>query len=262
MVILVILGVVIGVMHNRALEAGRPFFVQDVVRSVLAPSDIIFRTAFAVGEQAVRAIRPRAALLKENAYLRREILRLTQENARLREAALENVRLRRALELRDSAPIKMIAAEVISRKASSWFDTATIDRGRNSGVEPGAAVVTQRGLVGQVVQVDLFTSQVVALTDSSSEVGAMVQRSRSSGILQGQGADLVVLSHLPKDADVKMSDTVISSGTGRVVPKGFMIGHVVKVVREPAAGTMSALIRPSVRFDEIEQVFVMKLDKL
>ena len=261
LVILVVVGAVIGVLNNLALKAGRPFFVHDIMRSIIAPSEIIFHTTFAAGERAVRAVRPRAALLKENASLRIEVLRLTQENARLREAALEGVRLRRALELRDSSPARMIAAELISRNASSWFDTATINRGRSSGVELGGAVVTQRGLVGQVLQVDPFTSQVVALTHRRSAVGAMVQRSRSSGILQGQGADLLVLSHLPKDADVKTSDIVISSGTGRVVPKGFMIGRVVKVVREPAAGTTSALVRPSVRFDEIEQVFVVKLDK-
>ena len=67
-----------------------------------------------------------------------------------------------------------------------------------------------------------------------------------------------MLTYLPKDARVKERDLVVSSGMGQVVPKGFVIGRVVKVVRNPIAGSTSAVVRQSVRFDEVEQVFVVK----
>ena len=258
LVVLVILGALIGALHSRAVESGKPFLVQDVVQTALAPSNITFHTIFAVGEQAARLVKPRSALLRENARLRREAMRLRRENSLLREAAAENSKLRRALELRKTAPLRMISAEIISRRASSWFDTATLDRGRNAGLQKGAAVVSESGLlVGQIAEVNPFTSQVVALTDSESKIGAMLRRSRHSGVLQGQDTDSLVLSYLPKDADVRLKDVVVSSGMGRVIPRGFPIGRVVRVVRIRSAGTTSAWVKPSARLDEIEQVFVI-----
>jgi len=206
----------------------------------------------------VRVVRPRGSILRENARLRDEVRRLTWENARLAEAAEENARLRMLLGLKRNIPLDVVAAEVISRKAGNWFDTATIDRGRRAGIAPGDAVVNFRGLVGQVVESNLTSSQVAAITDPASSVGAMVRRSRSSGILQGQGSDYLALSYLPKDADVKCSDVVVTSGMGGVIPKGFVIGRVVKVLREATPGTTTALVRPSVRLDEVEQVFVVR----
>jgi len=255
---LLILGTLIGAAHNRALDSGRPFVVREAVQLVLTPLSIASRRVFSLGEWLARVIRPRGSILRENARLRREVQRLTEENARLAEAAEENARLRRSLGLKRNVPLEMVAAEVISRKASSWFDAATIDRGRRAGITKGAAVVNFRGLVGQVVESDLWSSQVVAITDPASAVGAMVRRSRSWGILQGQGSDYLTLNYLPKDADVNESDIVVTSGMGRVIPKGFVIGRVVRVLRSPAAGSTTVLVRPSVRLDEIEEVLVVK----
>ncbi|MGC8862828.1 MAG: rod shape-determining protein MreC [Armatimonadota bacterium] len=255
---LLILGILTGVAHKRALDSGRSFVANDAVRLALTPLSIASRRVFALGEWLVRVARPRRSILRENARLRAEVRRLTRENAQLAEAAHENARLRKLLGLKQNVPLDVVAAEIVSRNASSWFETAIIDRGRRSGVEPGDAVVNFRGLVGQVVESNLTSSQVAAITDPASAVGAMVRRSRSTGILQGQGSDYLALNYLPKDADVRKSDIVVTSGMGGVIPKGFVIGRVIRVVRDATPGTTTALVRPSVRLDEVEQVLVVR----
>ena len=155
---------------------------------VLAPIDAGINLALTSGAHTLRYFRPRGAILRENADLRRQVRDLSRENSMLREAAQQNVALRQALGLRNSIAFRSIAAEVIARQESTWFDTATINRGRSSGVAKGDAVVNHLGIVGQVVAADEFTSEVVAVSDQNSAVGAMVQPSRSSGILRGQGA--------------------------------------------------------------------------
>lgn len=258
MVVLVTLGALIGALHNRAMDAGKSFLVQDIVQTALAPGNSAFHAIFAIGDQTARLVKPRSALLRENARLRREVLRLRRENSLLREAAAENSRLRKALDLRETSQFSMISAEVISRKPSSWFDTATLDRGRRAGILKGAAVISESGrLIGQVTEVNLYTSQVVALTDADSHIGAMVRRSRQTGMLQGQDSDYLVLSYLPKDADVRVNDAVVSSGMGRVIPPGFLIGRVARVVRSKSLGATSAWVTPSVSLDKIEQVFII-----
>lgn len=258
LIALLVLGAAIGTAQKQAMESGKPFVASDVGRTLLIPVNLAFDRVFAAGNWLLRFARPRSFVLRENAALRNEVRRLTEENARLREAAEENVRLRQALRFREQVRLEMAPAEIVSRKGSGWFETAIVDRGRRSGVVKGAAVVSFRGLVGQVEQADPYTSLVVGLADENSAVGGMVQRSRVSGIVQGQGADYLLLNYLPKDADVKKGDIVISSGMGRVIPKGFPIGRVVRVVRNSIGGTTSALVRPSARLDQVEQVFIVR----
>jgi len=259
LLVLIALGVGIGAGHNHALDRGSAFVVSDAASLVLRPSATVFHLVGVAANTAVRVARPRRLLLRENADLRREVVRLRRQNAVLTEAAQENERLRTALGLKQSSRIEMVASEVISRAESTWFDTATIDKGSRAGIRKGWAVITPDWrLVGQILDTDAFSSRFVALTDANSAIGAMVQRSRSSGILQGQAGDYLLLSYLPRDADVKAGDVVVSSGMGQVIPKGLVVGRVVKVVRSEVMGSAKALVRPSIRMDQIEQVFVVK----
>ena len=258
LIVLLLLGALIGSVQRRAQEAKRPFIVQDIVHSMLIPVNAVGRVASGIGDGFVNLLRPNHSIKKENTMLRRQVHELTFENAKLREAANENVGLKKMLGLQSTITSPRISAEVVSRDESNWFDSATINRGRNAEVENGDAVVDYRGLVGQISEAGPFSSQIVALGDLDSAVGAMVQRSRSCGILQGQGADYLALTWLPKDADIKESDIIVSSGAGQVIPKGFVIGRVVRVMRNAPGGTTSALVRPSVKFDQIEHVFVVK----
>ncbi len=254
--VLVCLGMLIGFAQNRAMDAGESFFVQDAISSILAPIDSAAHAVFGVGGWLKRVFRPSSSILKENAHLREQVRSLQMDNAHLREAAFENLSLRKALGLKQTSPLKMIAAEVISHSESSWFDTATLNRGSRYGVEKGSAVLNHLGLIGQILDVDPFTSQMVALTNLENKVGGTVQRSRCSGMVMGQGSEYLLLTYLPKDADVMPNDIVVSSGMGKVIPKGLPIGRVVKVIRDSSGGTTSALVLPSVRFEQVETVFI------
>lgn len=249
----------VGSAQNRRVQSGGPFVLQDTISSVIAPLNTAAHTVASVGGKAKLLFRPRSYILKENADLRKRVRDLTLENSRLREAAFQNVSLRKALNLKETTQLNLTSGEVVARNESCWFDTATINLGSNSGVQKGAAVLNHLGLIGQVLDVSPFTSHIVSLTDPSSAVGGMVQRSRSMGIVQGRGDSYLALNYLPKDADIKVGDIIVSSSAGQVIPAGVPIGRVTEVVRNSMAGTTSAFIIPSVHFDQVEQIFVAKV---
>ena len=259
LIVLLCLGIVLGMVANRYSESGKSWWLQDAITTVVGPINSAAHSIAGVFDGFVGIFRSRASMATENTHLRNQVKQLEMENSKLREAAYENVSLRQALGLRQSTSFPTIAAEVISRSESSWFDTATVNRGSNSGVEKGGAVFNHLGLIGQIVDVNPMSSQMVFLTDQNSAVGGMVQRSRSAGMVQGQGADDLVLTYLPKDADVKVGDLVVSSGMGKVIPKGIPIGRVIQVVANSLAGTTSALLKPSARYDQVEQVLIARV---
>ena len=257
-IILIIIGLFLGNAQKNSLKNGKPSFVIDTVRSILLPIDSGFNQFFGFADSLKTSAMPRSKLLKENARLRTKVKNLSAENLTLKEAFSENITLKKELGFSQSIKYSKIPAVLISHRASSWFDTATINIGLNNGVEKGSAVVNHLGIIGQIVDVGKYASVLVSLTDPNSSVGAMVQRSRSKGIAVGQYSDYILLEYLKKDADILKNDIIVTSGDGKVIPKGFPIGRVINIERDSVSGTTRAYIRPSVRFDELEHVFIIK----
>ena len=254
---LLVLGIAMAAGHKHAVDANRPFFPEDAVRVVMKPFQVLTSGSRLLVNVAARSVRSRGAIGRENDRLRDENKRLYQEVIRLREEAAQAKRMSAQLGFKEQATERLLAARIISRDASEWFITATIDVGRRDGVRPGQAVVTARGLVGQVFEVSPTSSLIHSVTDRKSGIGAMVQRSRVACLCMGQYPDPPHLTYLSKDADVKPGDIVITSGQGGVIPKGMPIGRVMDVKPESGGFMRGATIRPSVAFDQVEEVFVV-----
>lgn len=254
---LLVLAAVLHVANNEAAREGRSLRLEDGIRVVLRPFQVAGAKLGGGGKSVARSLRTRSAILRENDTLRAEVRRLSQENSALRDQAEQNVRLRKALEFKESFPLPLLSSHVIGRSASGWFSTCVIDRGTRDGVQPGHAVATFRGLVGQVYKASQTSSSVLMLSDSSSAIGAIVQRSRVNGICQGQNSDVLILKYLPIDADAKPGDIVVSSGIGRLVPKGITIGRITEVKADRGGFTKHALVSPSAKFEQLEHVFVV-----
>ena len=121
-------------------------------------------------------------------------------------------------------------------------------------------VVTPAGLAGRVTEVGTHWARVLLLTDPSSSVNAVVQSTRATGIIQGQGqgSDLLVMRYLPLGEAVKEGDLILTSGIGGAFPKRLVIGQVVKVNQRPTDLFTEAIVRPSVDFARLDYVLVMK----
>lgn len=257
LIAMLILAGILAAAHNRAVSQGRPSSVETVVLTIAKPFQ---SAASGIGNffsGIGKSLRSRRAIRAENERLREEVRRLNLEVMRLREDAMEAARLREAFSFKSAFPEKLLAARIISREPSSWFVTATINRGSASGIQPAQAVITPRGLVGQVFSVSKTSAQIRAITDPQSGVGGMVQRSRAIGLCIGKDPDTIEMSEIAKDADVAVGDIVVTSGIGGMIPKGVPIGRVTKVSPAKGGFTKTAWLRPSVRIDQTEECFIV-----
>jgi len=252
-----VLSAVIGASQKRAAATGRPFLPEQIIQAVISPFERGLYWICTPVRTVKRSLRTRRRLQTENKRLRADVLRLTEENAHLTELASESARLREAVGFSESRPERMRLARVIAAQASRRFDTCTLDLGGNDGVVRECAVITPRGLVGRVFETTPNTSQVLLLTDATSAVGAMLSRSRATGICEGQQSNTLILKYLQRDADAHVGDVVVSSGMGGVYPKGLVIGRVVRIISKPGDFLKSAEVAPSVKFDTLEEAFVI-----
>ncbi|MBU4152737.1 MAG: rod shape-determining protein MreC, partial [Proteobacteria bacterium] len=193
---------------------------------------------------------------EENERLREEIKRYVAINAETREAVATNVRLSQLLDLSHSIDDPTLTAQVIGRDPALWFKTMTIDKGITAGVEKGMPVVTVEGVVGQVINVSPRFSKVLLAVDPNSAIDAIVQSTRSLGIIKGNGQGYR-LEYVLKEKLVAGDDLVITSGMGGVFPKGLLIGTVTDVGKDRRGMFHSIAVKPAVDFRELEYVTII-----
>lgn len=190
----------------------------------------------------------------------KELMKLRTEVAYLRTLEKENLQLRAALNFKERTTFSVIAAKIIRRKPSTWWQTAHIDRGESHGVAAQLPVLAAEGLVGKVDRPGDETSTVILLTDEKCQVSASVQGSREVGILSGQRAQssdspVLRLRFLSKGTRIKPGAKVISNGRGGLFPANITLGTIVSVTDGPLYA--EAQVKPAVNFTALETVFVL-----
>ena len=128
---------------------------------------------------------------KKNQILNQEIKTLRQENVLLQESALANQRLRKLLEFKKNTPHKLVAAEVVGVDASLYFESFFINKGRNEGIKKGMAVLCPDGAVGRILKEADSFSVVLLLIDQGFALDALVQRTRTQGVVEGIGGGVL-----------------------------------------------------------------------
>ena len=198
-------------------------------------------------------------------HVRRENTSLREENEQLRVQALqtgetreENARLRRLLVLKDRLPLATVAGEVIGREAGGWVRSLTVNRGRSDGIAQQTPVIVPNGLVGRVVQVHRGAAVIQLLNDPASTVGAVVQRTRTAGLVEGDAGGAVRFKFMARDgATVAPGDLVVTSGLGTLFPKGLPVGRVVRIEDKGSALFHFAVLAPAVDFSRVEEVLLV-----
>lgn len=191
----------------------------------------------------------------ENQNLRVELAAARSQLQQVAEHAAESDRLRQLLELRAHLPFQSVAAEVIAASPGANSNAILIDRGEDYGLTPDLAVVTPEGVVGKIISVFRHSSQVLLITDPSSGVGCLLERTRVQSVLKGAGNNSSQLDYVMNEESVLPGDAVVTSGLDRIYPKGLRVGTVLNV----AGGNIykNITVHPAAVLDSLETVLVL-----
>ncbi len=195
-------------------------------------------------------------LKKENDKLKAEI----DEYSKLKE---ENERLQKVLNFKDEKNnYDYIGTNIIGISGDSILNGYIVDRGKDDGIEKGMVVISADGLVGQVSSVGKNWAIVQCIVNENVKVAVMVDSTReNTGILQGYkdyfNNNLAKVLNLPIDSEVKEGDVIVTSGLGGYYPKEIKIGEVVSVEEDRVRVMKSAIVKPYVDFNKIEELFIV-----
>ena len=195
---------------------------------------------------------------EKNMELSLEIDDLRFELQEQRALAQQARSLERLLELRETVALPTLSARVIATDATPYFRTLTIDHGLEDGVRPDRAVIAPEGVVGRVVgSPSPRAAQVQLLADRNAAAGALVERTRASGVVVGtDDDDNLRMEYVSNIEDVQVGDRIVTSGIDGIYPKGFLIGTVTEIAQ--GVGLYRDIqVDPVVEFFQIEDVLVV-----
>jgi len=235
--------------RSSLLEKGVAAAAYPFVRAV----DAFASTARGVWEGYIFMV----GLARDNDRLTSDNGRLVLENTRLKEELARGRRLDALASLKETAASPSIPARVIGRDASSWFSSIWVSAGEGTGVRKNMPAIAPGGLVGKVVAPFGSSSRVMLVTDPASSVSCVLQRSRDTGILAGNGTALCSLRYVGRDADVKVGDMVVTSGLDGVFPADLPVGRVKKVSKESSGYFLDVRVAPSADLMHLEELLVI-----
>lgn len=204
----------------------------------------------------------RSTLLNDNERLRSEALDLERQVLLNASLMAENVRLRELVNARKRLEEPVEAAELIGVNPDPFQHEVIINRGFEDGAYNGEPVLDAGGVMGQVISSSHYTSRVMLITDSRAAVPVEVNRNGLRAIALGKGLrHELELQHVPDTADIRQGDLLLTSGLGEEFPRGYPVGHVTEVTRDPGQKFVTVRVKPSARLDKSRHLLLVNHHK-
>lgn len=152
-------------------------------------------------------------------------------------------------------------ATVVGHESTNYRSVLTLSKGTLHGIEVNMPVITEAGLIGHITEVGATWSKAEIITESSSAVGGYIERSGTLGVVEGtyelRAEGLCRMVYIEADSDIRVGDKVLSSGVGKIYPRGLLIGKVTSISVDENTRTLTAVIEPAADLDSISKVMII-----
>lgn len=254
----ILLGVLVAQLLLLSLQITRNQKVRLIQVWAVALLDPFERTlggATDYASSAWRTYRGLWAAQQQNQELRVQLVAARSRIGQLSMQAAEAERLRALLDLKGHLPYQTVAADVIARGPGLGSGSVFINQGADAGLATDLAVMTPEGVVGKILEVFPHSAQVLLITDPSSGLGCMLERSRVQGILKGASRDLCQVLYVMNEEAVEKGEGVVTSGLDQIYPKGLPIGKIIAT--DDGNIYKKIVVKPAARLDRLESVLVV-----
>ena len=198
-------------------------------------------------------------LKREAEELKKLNFRLQHQIITLKEIARENMILREALNLGLQEPFTLSLAKVISRATEG--DSILINQGKEEGISKGMPVITsEKILLGKIEEVFDNFSQVLLISDTKTtfDIEILTENEKVLGIAKGRGDFKVQFQFIPKEAQIKEGDTVLSSRLGGNFPQGLLVGTIKTIKESDIEPFLEGEIKPYFGESDFGTLFIIK----
>ncbi|MEW9096650.1 MAG: rod shape-determining protein MreC [Clostridiaceae bacterium] len=261
-VAIIVLSVTFLVLIGYSAKREKVSFVENGVGVAINPIQGFFYKVNTKAKNFTEFVTSFSDVKKENEELKKRNTELESKEKDYDVLKAENERLRGMLKFKEqNSEYDYIGCDIVGRSGGTFLEEFTINKGKKDGIEKQMAVITEDGLVGQIGSVGDNWAIVQTLSNENIAVTSIVQSTRESvgvtkGYKEGRNKKLAKIYYLPLESEIKIGDSILTSGTG-LYPKGIRIGEVVDVEEDKGKVMKNAIIQPFVDFSKLEEVLVV-----
>lgn len=236
--------------------------LRKVVATVLYPVQWLMLKPVEFASQSASYFQSLQTAQQDLDAARKKMTEMGQRANQADQLALENGRLRKLMDLRDRLQTPAQAAEVIYDTADPYTRRVVLDRGQLGGVELGAPVMDEAGVLGQVTRVFPLVSEVTLLVDRDQAIPVLNIRTGVRGVaygdpVAGHGGGME-LRFMPANADIREDDLLTTSGVDGLYPPGLPVARVVRVERRADSAFARIYCAPLAQVQGARHVVVLK----
>ncbi|MBE9888520.1 rod shape-determining protein MreC [Enterococcus durans] len=266
LVIVIIVVTIISVTAAQRANEGKPNFFQSVVNDSVSFVDRAISAPVRWVENGVDSVHNLFTTYSENERLKEKIDSYDEVALKNKNYQKEIEALKKELELNQTlASYEKVTANVITRSPDTWQDMLIVDKGSKDGIEVDMAVMSQKGLIGRVIEVNNASSKIELLTSSNESSNHFPVRVSSSGgeafgLLKNydEKTQALVVTQLTGDTKIKEGDVVQTSGLGGNSPADLPIGTVVKTKPDSFGLDREVYVKPYAGMYDISVVTIVQ----
>lgn len=256
LIVYLTIAMIIMVIDHRGgyLESLRLFAsgaVEPAYRVAALPADVARAGRLAIATQS--------HLADENRALREALLLAQVRLNRMSTLVAQNERLKELLDVQKNLDLGVQLARLIDIDLDPFRHRVVLDAGSAQNIVVGQPVLDAHGVMGQIVEVLPNTSVAMLVTDPTHAIPVTIERTGLRTIAYGSGAiDRLQLPNVPISADVKVGDTLVTSGLGGRFPAGFPVGEIREINNDESGMFAAAVARPAAALDRSGEVLLLR----
>ncbi len=172
----------------------------------------------------------------------------------------ETQRLRALRENTAGVTDRFLIGDVMNVDLDAFRERVLVDKGASDGVHVGQAVLDSGGVFGQVARVGQLTSEVILVSDAAHAIPVQINRNGLRTVAVGTGdTNRLKLPYLPTSADVVAGDLLVTSGLGGGFPAGYPVGTIAEVKRDPSQSLADIDVKPAAALDRSRELLFVWL---
>ena len=205
----------------------------NIFRSI--SKDIIYRGSFIISlpfkslDRGYKTVKTHFTLYDDYQNLKNELYILKAQQSEIEFLKMQNKELKIVISDILHTNIKNVVAKVILDKQSPFLKSIILNKGTNSNLKKGMAVLHKKNMVGRIVEVNYLSSRVLLVNDLNSKIPVKIQPSGENAIMSGEGNNLASLDFLPKLSTIEEENIVFTSGSDGVFDDGIPIGKITEI---------------------------------
>lgn len=255
LIVLLAVSIILMVLDHRQNHLGA---VRQAIGAAVYPLQVIVDAPFRLWNWIREGTAERNQLQLEVSRLEAERLLTNARLQRLTALEAENARLRDLLEARSQVRDEVRVAEIMAVDANPYRHNIVIDIGERDGAYDGQAIVDAAGVIGQIIETGLATSQAMLISDPSHSLPVEVNRNGLRTIANGTGEfGRLDLPFVTNNADIRPGDLLVTSGLGGAFPAGYPVAVIATVNRIPQEPFADVTATPAAALDQVREVMLI-----